>query len=163
MPGSTSGPRVLLVDDDPGAVQLIRAGLERAGIEVIVASDGLAALRQLVDHLLDLDLLVTDLNMPTLDGPTLVRIIRAEGGERELAILVVAATVSERESATLSTLGVEGIVLKRTGSEAIVRCAASLARAARARRAAALEPFQLPPAPAARTPTPAPLVRARVR
>jgi CheY-like chemotaxis protein len=137
VPWSTSRPRALVVDDDPGAVKILRAGLEQAGIEVIVASDGVAALRKLVDHLLDLDLLVTDLSMPQLDGSTLVRIIRAEGGETELAILVVAATVSDRDSALLSSLGVDGIVLKRSGSEAIVRRAADLARAAWAHRSGA--------------------------
>jgi DNA-binding response OmpR family regulator len=150
------------VDDDAGAARLLREGLEQDGIEVLVASDGAAALRQLIDHLLDLDLLVTDLNMPGVDGTTLVRIIRAEGGETELPILVIAAVVSDRDRATLSSLGVDGIVMKQAGSEAIVRRASSLARAARARRAAEEAPPAPLPAPTAGTPTPVPLARIRI-
>jgi two-component system capsular synthesis sensor histidine kinase RcsC len=161
VPGTTSRPRALLVDDDVAAVQLLRAGLEEVGIEVLVASDGVAALRQLVDHLLYLDLLVTDLNMPNLDGTTLVRIIRAEGGETELAILVIAATVSDRDSAMLARLGVDGIILKSKGSDAIVRRGAELARAAWARRTAVGSPTP-PPGPA-ETPVPVPIARLRIR
>ena len=162
MPGTTSKPRALLVDDDAAAVRLLGAGLEQAGIEVLVASDGADALRQLVDHLLHLDLLVTVLNMPNLDGTTLVRIIRAEGGESELEILVIAATVSDRDSAMLGRLGVDGIILKSEGSDAIVQRAARLAQAAWARRTAVGSP---PPRPGrtAGTPTPVPIARLVLR
>lgn len=127
-------PRALVVDDDPFALRLLRDGLEGAGVEVLSASDGTGGLQQLVEHLLDLDLLVTDLNMPGLDGKALVRIIRSEGGERELPILVVAGTVSEEDRILLSRLGVTDIVEKCAGSDHIIRTAVRLATEARARQ-----------------------------
>jgi DNA-binding response OmpR family regulator len=150
------------VDDDAAAVRLLRAGLEQAGIEVLVAGDGAAALRQLVDHLLHLDLLVTDLNMPNLDGTTLVRIIRAEGGESELSILVIAGTVSDRDGATLARLGVDGIIPKSAGPDAIVRRAAELARGAWARRTGGGSSPR-PPGRTAGTSTPVPIGRLVLR
>jgi len=130
-------PRALIVDDDRVVRTLLRHGLEGAGVEVLEAWDGVSALQQLIDHLLGLDLLVTDLRMPGLDGTTLVRVVRTEGGERELAILVVAATVTPDDREALGTLGVDAVIEKSVGSEEVVRRAAALAGAARDRRRAA--------------------------
>jgi CheY-like chemotaxis protein len=133
---------------------LLRHGLEGAGVDVIEAADGADALQRLVDHVLDLDLLVTDLRMPGLDGANLIRVVRAEGGERELAILVVAATVTPDDHDALRRLGVDAVLEKIEGSEAVIRRAVELAGAARERRRDA------EPRPAAAVPIAAvPLVR----
>jgi CheY-like chemotaxis protein len=130
---------VLIVDDDPGVVAILRHGMEGAGLEVITASDGASALRQLVEHLLGLDLLVTDLEMPGLDGPSLVRIIRAEGGERELPIMILASSIGGRDRELLVRLGVSAVLEKRGGSERAVHAALQLATASRDRRLGALD------------------------
>jgi CheY-like chemotaxis protein len=128
-------PRVLVIDDDSVVVTVLRHGLEAEGVEVVSAADGAAGLRAVIDNLLELDLLITDLQMPGLDGASVVRIIRAEGGERELPILVLATSVSERDRALLAQLGVTGVVEKNDGSERLVRTAAELARRSRQARA----------------------------
>jgi CheY-like chemotaxis protein len=132
------------VDDDPVVVTVLKHGLAEEGIEVLSAPDGVAGLREVIDHLLDLDLLVTDLQMPGLDGASVVRIIRAEGGERELPILVLASTVSPCDRATLAQLGVSLIVEKSAGSERIVKVATELARTARMGRTPPTEPIAIP-------------------
>ncbi len=131
---TTARPRALVVDDDATVRAVLRHGLESAGVDVLEASDGEAALQQLVDHLLELDLLVTDLRMPGIDGPSLVRIVRTEGGERELAILVLAGTVTPDDWDVLAPLGVDAVLEKGAGSEEAVRSAVALAVAARHRR-----------------------------
>lgn len=131
--------RVLVADDDPAVLAILAHGLEAAGAEVVTAGDGATALRKLVDHLLGLDLLVTDLEMPGLDGVALVRIVRAEGGERELPILVLAGKVGERQRSVLLELGVTEILEKGQGSEHAVRRAVELATLAR-RAAGASDP-----------------------
>ena len=127
-------PRVLVIDDDPVVVSVLRYGLEARGIEVVSAPDGATGLRAVIENLLDLDLLVTDLQMPGLDGVTVVRIIRSEGGERELPILVLATAASPHDRGVLAKLGVSGIVEKSAGSEQIVRLATALARSTRRER-----------------------------
>jgi CheY-like chemotaxis protein len=127
-------PRALVIDDDPAVLALITHGLVEAGVEVLTAGDGASGLRLLVEHLLNLDLLVCDLQMPGLDGATLIRIVRAEGGERDLAILVLAGTISPRDRELLTRLGVDELVEKREGSGHAVRRAVALATAARDRR-----------------------------
>ncbi len=125
---------MLIVDDDPVVLSLLRRGFEGAGMEVITAEDGRSGLRQLIDHLLDLDLLITDLRMPDLDGPALVRIVRAEGGEKELPILVLAGAISARDRDLLERLGVNALVEKSAGADHVIERAMQLVAEVRLRR-----------------------------
>lgn len=61
-----SGDVVLVVEDDPGIVQVVSAVIERAGHDVVVAGDGRAALRAF--HERRPDLVVLDVGLPGLDG-----------------------------------------------------------------------------------------------
>ena len=70
MPGQF---RVLVVDDDSGIRSLVGRVLERAGWSVLDASDGAQALEILEHGTVDIDLVVTDVSMPTLDGLELGR------------------------------------------------------------------------------------------
>ncbi|MDA0203892.1 MAG: diguanylate cyclase [Acidobacteria bacterium] len=67
--------RVLVADDDPTTLFLVRDTLRRFGYEVETASDGLAAWNKLKDA--EIPIVVTDLDMPVEDGLTLCRRIRA--------------------------------------------------------------------------------------
>jgi len=68
--------RVLVVDDDPKIVALLRAYLERAGYDVLSASDGRSALLAIRNE--DPDLVVLDLMLPELDGLAVTRLARQE-------------------------------------------------------------------------------------
>ena len=71
-----TAPRVLVVDDEPGIVDLLELGLGRQGFTVVGASDGAQALAVL--HEATPDLIVLDVGLPGLDGFTLLEKIRAE-------------------------------------------------------------------------------------
>ena len=73
--GSQSpGVHVLVVDDDDGTQDLLRASLESSGYQVTVAADGLDGLREFFGNAPDLVLL--DVQMPKMDGWTLLKRIR---------------------------------------------------------------------------------------
>lgn len=72
----SAAPRVLVVDDEPGIVDLLVLGLGREGFTVVGASDGAQALAVL--HEATPDLIVLDVGLPGLDGFTLLEKIRAE-------------------------------------------------------------------------------------
>ena len=74
--GPVTGP-VLVVDDDPKIVQLLRAYLEREGFSVVTAGDGPAALAAIRDH--EPRLIVLDLMLPELDGMSVARRVREDG------------------------------------------------------------------------------------
>ncbi|MGC8491697.1 MAG: response regulator [Syntrophobacteraceae bacterium] len=66
--------RVLVADDDEVFLEILAETVEQADASVELASDGLAALEQLSAG--DFDILISDLNMPRMDGLTLLRQVR---------------------------------------------------------------------------------------
>ena len=67
-------PRILIIDDDAAVRTTVRVVLERAGYETLEAADGRQG-----ERLLDgVDLVITDLLMPEMDGVDLIGIIRRE-------------------------------------------------------------------------------------
>lgn len=115
-----------MIDDDPAAAKVIAAALEAAGVDVVTAADGLAGLRVLVDELLYLDLLVTDVVMPALSGVALVRTIRQLGGELELPILAVSGALDAGLAAELRAAGANEVAEKALGPVEIAERAAAL-------------------------------------
>ena len=76
LPCGSLAPRanLLLVDDDPSMREILQGVLEKADFEVATAEDGQAALRQMAQRLPDVVLM--DLEMPGMDGPTTLQEIR---------------------------------------------------------------------------------------
>jgi two-component system, OmpR family, KDP operon response regulator KdpE len=72
--GHAEGARILVVDDDPLLVRLVRTHLEKAGYRVLTAADGEQAVEVAADELPDL--VVLDLMLPKLDGYDVCRRIR---------------------------------------------------------------------------------------
>ncbi|MFD9698028.1 substrate-binding domain-containing protein [Lentzea sp. NPDC059081] len=70
---------VLLVEDDPQVRALARRSLESAGYEVVEAGDGMEALQSATAHSSAIDLVLTDVVMPKMGGPELVRQLRSGG------------------------------------------------------------------------------------
>src|SRR5712664_3142343 len=85
---------VLVVDDDPKILELVRAYLQRAGYAVVTAVDGEDALRKIEAH--RPNLVVLDVMLPHVDGLVLARHLRVE--RHNLPILMTSArgTVCER-------------------------------------------------------------------
>ncbi len=91
-------PRVLVVDDDRALRYTLRGLLEHAGMEIEEAGDGVEALEKL--NTAELDLVITDLRMPRLDGLGLLREIQARATTmaRPPRTILVTAQGSEREA-----------------------------------------------------------------
>jgi len=88
MPGVRSGDAtILLAEDDQSVRGTVERALLDAGYRVLVASDGDEALRLGLAHLQDLDLLLTDVVMPTLSGPLLTERLLAE--RRDLQVILM--------------------------------------------------------------------------
>ena len=80
---------VMLVDDEPTTLRVIRLALEKAGYEVTTAGDGADALKILRDR--HFDVLVTDLNMPRMNGRELCEAITEECAGHEPLTFVLTA------------------------------------------------------------------------
>jgi two-component system chemotaxis response regulator CheY len=104
---------VLIVDDSPAMRGFVRRVLQLSGIDVgtcLTASDGQEALDLLRDHWVDV--ILTDINMPTMDGEQFVRILEADESLRSIPVVVVSTDSTENRVQRLLTLGAKGYVTK---------------------------------------------------
>lgn len=94
-PIMVAAPKVLVAEDESTQRRLLRAKLEREGYEVIEATDGLQALGiYLDDHAIRL--VITDLNMPKMDGFQLIRALREN--ESRYTYIIVLTSMEDRDS-----------------------------------------------------------------
>src|SRR5215207_6261326 len=83
--------QVLVVDDEDGLREFLADALAADGHDVQRAADGLAALEILAKH--SVEVVLTDLKMPRLDGHALVQRVRAEYPDIEIIVLTAHGTV----------------------------------------------------------------------
>lgn len=88
-------PLVLVADDDPDILDLVRYRLERSGYEVAVARDGLQAV-QLAGELSP-SLAVLDVMMPSLNGFEVTRRLREDPATREIPVILLTARAQEAD------------------------------------------------------------------
>jgi CheY-like chemotaxis protein len=119
---SARARRALVVDDDALQRRMLADALADRGFEVLTAASGSEGLRILSEELLALDLLLTDLRMPNMDGESFVRLIRNAGGEVDLAIVAVTAGVEEGESQAAQA-GADAVLDKALGPELVAQAA----------------------------------------
>jgi len=81
---------ILLVDDDPIMCELAENRLTEAGYQVRVAHHGQAAIRLMEDQAPDL--VISDIDMPVMDGFELTRFIRASAAFHEIPVIVITAS-----------------------------------------------------------------------
>ncbi len=124
---SSRRPRALLLDDDPTVLRLLGTALEARGLDVRAAVDARSGIEALTDELLDLDVLVADAVLPGRDAASLVHLVRRAGGERDLAIVVLAAAPSPALRARLLALGADAVVDRALGHGAAAEVVAGLA------------------------------------
>src|SRR5260221_3720322 len=119
---------ILVVDDEPRIVQLVRDYLEHGGFTVLVASDGAAALRSARTG--RPDLVILDLGLPGLDGLDVARALRRDG---EVPIIMLTARSEESDKLVGLELGADDYMTKPfSPKELVARVRAVLRRAASA-------------------------------
>ena len=115
---------ILVVDDEPGIVRLVRDYLEHGGFTVLTASDGEAALR--AARTIKPDLVVLDLGLPGLDGLDVTRALRREG---PVPIIMLTARSDETDKLVGLELGADDYLTKPfSPKELVARVRAVLRR-----------------------------------
>jgi excisionase family DNA binding protein len=120
-PESRSRSRILLVDDEESIRRLLSRMLESA-YDVEVAPDGEAAIRLLREPDTHYDLLISDLNMPGMDGLSLIR--EAQRIDSTLPAIVITGYPSESTAIEALNLGVAGYLTKPFGTTQVMAAAA---------------------------------------
>jgi DNA-binding response OmpR family regulator len=101
-------PRVLVADDNPDILFLLRTNLDAAGFETITVTDGEMALQAIEER--SPDVLLLDLMMPVLDGWGVLERLEEQGSD--LPIIVVSASDSAANIQRATELGATGYVTK---------------------------------------------------
>jgi signal transduction histidine kinase/ActR/RegA family two-component response regulator len=126
------GECILVADDEDAIRMAARMVLELHGYRVLVARDGNDALNQFVQHQNDVDLVLTDVMMPGMDGVALVRLIRKMDPKIKVIASsgLISGTGSEDRKLQLENLGVSTFLDKPYTSETLLATLAELLRRA---------------------------------
>lgn len=110
--------RILVADDSHSVRTVLRRTLERAGFSVTTAADGLEALEALRDR--PFDAVVTDLEMPRLNGYELIGDLRRRFSPDRLPIVVITSRASHKHAEHARALGASAYVYKPIDNERLV-------------------------------------------
>lgn len=86
---------ILVVDDSPTIVKFVSFSLRNGGYNVVTACDGMDALEKVSRLAEGVQLIITDLNMPNLDGYSLIATLRQNQKYRETPIIILSSEGSE--------------------------------------------------------------------
>jgi len=116
MPGT-----ILTADDSPSMRQMIAFTLQNAGFEVVEAADGKEALERLAEA--PVQMVITDLNMPNVDGIELIRRVRAMPQYKYVPIVMVTTESDESRKQQGKAAGASGWIVKPFRAEQLVAVA----------------------------------------
>jgi two-component system, chemotaxis family, chemotaxis protein CheY len=111
--------RVLTVDDSKTMRDMVSFTLKGAGYEVVEAEDGVQALSMLSKT--SVDLVITDINMPNMDGVTLVTRLRAQPSNKSLPILILTTEGGDDKKAQGRAAGATGWIVKPFAPEKLLQ------------------------------------------
>lgn len=101
---------VLAVDDSTSMRQMVRATLQSAGYDVVEAADGQEALEYARENAVDL--VISDVNMPRMDGITLIGELRALPAYRLIPMLMLTTESSQEKKMEGKRAGATGWIVK---------------------------------------------------
>jgi two-component system chemotaxis response regulator CheY len=106
-----TGYKVLVVEDSPTMRQLIIFALKRIrGFQIVEANDGVDGLKKLSAQ--KFDLIVTDINMPIMDGLKLVSMVRNDPNYKETPIIVITTEGASEDRERALALGANEYITK---------------------------------------------------
>ncbi len=111
--------QVLIVDDSPTMRNMLKAAMSDLEFECITAQDGEKALKMAQDK--ELDLILTDINMPNMDGIELIRILRDTVNTKFTPILVISTEGNDNIKRAGKEAGATGWIVKPFNPETLAR------------------------------------------
>jgi len=103
--------KVLIVEDSPTMRQLIVFALKRLrGLDIVEANDGVDGLKKLSSD--KFDLILTDINMPIMDGLKLVSLVRNDPGYKQVPIVIITTEGASEDRERALALGANDYITK---------------------------------------------------
>ena len=104
------GKTVLVVDDHPATIALVRAALEGEGFTVLSAANGAEGLAAVEAHAPDL--VILDLNMPVMGGIEFLQVVKHDAALRRIPVVVLTTSEEQQDKVASFDLGVAGYIRK---------------------------------------------------
>jgi two-component system, chemotaxis family, chemotaxis protein CheY len=125
--GHFSVAKILIVDDAPSARASLKKILEGAGHFVLEADSGLEGVKKVLEDP-KIDLLVTDLNMPDINGLSMLTLLKEKLGGFRFPVVVATADSTSSERAKGKELGVTAWLIKPFKEEALLNAVAAIVK-----------------------------------
>ncbi|MFO7445560.1 MAG: response regulator [Ignavibacteriaceae bacterium] len=109
---------ILVADDSPSIRKFISFALTLKGFEIITVSDGMEALEKLPTE--KVSLVITDLNMPNVDGYELIKTIRANEDFKDIPIIILSSLAGSNEIEQGISCGANSYLIKPFDPKRIV-------------------------------------------
>jgi len=109
--------KLLIVDDDKTTRKLLSLYLKSKGYEVVQAENGLDAIEKLGTE--NINVVVTDMNMPYMDGIELTKTLRSDSILKNIPIIMVTTEADDDEKKKAFDAGVDDYLVKPTNADAI--------------------------------------------
>lgn len=109
---------IMTVDDSASIRQMVSFTLKQGGYDVLEAVDGKDALTKLANK--KVDMLITDLNMPNLDGIGLIKSVRANGLNKFIPIVMLTTESQEARKQEGKAAGATGWIVKPFNPEQLL-------------------------------------------
>jgi chemosensory pili system protein ChpA (sensor histidine kinase/response regulator) len=116
--------RILLVDDSVSIRKFVGQMLEKAGFDVLTAVDGQDAIQQLTDQ--RVDIVITDLEMPRMNGYALIEDLRRRSATRDVPVIVLTTRAGAKHVSLAQRLGVRHYVAKPVEEQSFIRLVESV-------------------------------------
>lgn len=111
---------ILIVDDSKTVRNLVAFIMKKEGFKVTTAEDGLDGLEKLYSAS-EVDLIVSDVNMPRMDGLTFIKTVREQEAYRDIPIVVLSTEGQDKDIQTGLTVGANLYMVKPAQPEKLVR------------------------------------------
>ena len=109
---------ILVADDSPTIRKFVSISLKVKGYEIIQVADGMQALEVLPSE--KIDLVITDLNMPNIDGFELIKTIRSNEDYREIPIIILSSLSGNEDIEKGMQCGADSYLLKPFDSKRVL-------------------------------------------
>jgi len=109
--------RIMIVDDDATTRKILGMYVRQKGFDVVMAENGFNALEKLAGE--TVNLIMTDLNMPNMDGIELIRNLKANPDYAGIPVMMVTTEADEEERAKALEAGAEAYLVKPVTGEVV--------------------------------------------
>ena len=113
------GELILVVDDELSVCKIAKATLETYGYRVITAGDGTEAVTEFLQHAKDIQVVLTDMAMPYMDGPSTIRALRKI--EPQIKIIATSGLTSDADLLKMASTSVQAFLSKPYTAEQLLR------------------------------------------